>query len=144
MEYWNNYHVVHKGINYGDCWKCYYLETVIKDNKTNYEIIYIRTYLEYKKTLVIEINTNEKMIKRLKIPYYKHHAEYSYIEDKKFIDSKDHKGKNIICVSLGAGNVGSILKDIIKYWKDNNYDIKSVIFDRETGNHVNTERNYQV
>lgn len=138
QEIWNNFEIKHKGINcikdiyYG--WGDYYaLETSIQDKKTKYEIVCIYTTLIHNR-LEFHINTNEKMIKRLGLPYYKHFATFSYIAGKKYFDQKDRGKKKIICLSLGTGNIGKILKNIIHEFKKHDYKINSIKIDRETGN----------
>ena len=136
MEIWNDYHIVHKGINYNEEYKEYVSETLIRDNKTNYDVVSVFGYYSYK-TLVFGICTNEKMIRRLKLACYKHYADFSYIDGKKYIDSKAKNGKQIPCLSLGAGNIGKILKEVITYWKDNGFTVNSIEVTRETGNTIN-------
>jgi len=135
MEIWNDYHIVHKGINYDEEYKEHVSETLIRDNKTNYDIVSVFGYYSYK-TLVFGIVTNEKMIRRLKLPCYKHHADFSYIDGKKYINQKAKKGKQIPCLSLGTGNIGKILKEVIAYWKDNGFTVNSIEVTRETGNTI--------
>ena len=138
MEIWNDFKIRHKGINYDEECDTHFLETVIKDNKTSYEVFYIVSVLG-SKTLEFHIGTNEKMLKRLNLPTYKHMANFSYIEGKKNFDQKNKKARDIPCLSFGTGNVKKVIREILDYWKDADYYIKRVIVSRETGNTKNKE-----
>ena len=150
MKVWNNFKISHMGINYDPKYSGYSLTTLIKDKKNN-EVVTIISWVDscnngklYSTTLCISINTNEKLVRKLKLPYYKHNAEPSYMRGKKYFDGTS-KSKQIKCLSLGAGNVGKILRDVISYWKTHKFSsIDTLDFYRETGNHVNIEREYKV
>jgi hypothetical protein len=140
METWNNFYLQHKGINnindeYG---KYQSLTTLIRDKKTNYNVVEIYTTLT-NKTIEFHIGTNEKMIRILKLPFYQHQSTFSYREYKKYFDQKHKKTTKIACLSLGTKNIRMILESILSYWRVNGYDIKKIDVYRETGATINKE-----
>lgn len=76
IEYWNDFYISHQGIiNNED--ESPYLWTYLRDNKTGYNVVEIATEVRGK-TIEFYIGTNEKMLKRLKLPTYKHYSDFSY------------------------------------------------------------------
>ena len=142
QEHWDNFKIQHKGINYVEEYDMYRCDTAIKDIKTGYTIIDIVTCLGDTGTFEFHIGTNEKLVKKLNLPSYKHKAEPSYMEYGKYFDNGIKKARNITCLSIGAGNVKKILNNILAYWKENGHTIKSVYVTRETGNTRKVERWY--
>lgn len=147
MEVWNNFEIKHTGINeisYTEYPSSFLqLGTFLVDKKTGYTVVHIYTALEGK-LLEFHIGTNEKMVKRLKLPYYKHKAEYSYIKGKKYFDQKTKKDRMITCLSLGPGNVQKVFKNILLYWQESGYTIKKVYVTRETGITRRKSRTYEI
>jgi len=132
MEKWNNYKIKHHGINFNDDIPT--LRTTVHDENTKYIVVEIITQVLYN-AIEYHIGTNEGMLKRLNLPFYKHCAEPSYMEGKKYFGKKNRTSKKIKCLSVGIANVRIISKAIITYWKDHGYKIKRIsITGRETGN----------
>lgn len=133
MEYWEDFIIQHHGINYDEEEWSFILKTSIKDRKTRYEIVTVYSEL-IGKEIEFFIGTNEKMMKRLGLPYDYHYAEYSYIEGKKYFDQKNKKRRKIPCLRLGVGSVRKIAKSIIDYFVENGHTVKYITITRETGN----------
>lgn len=138
MEHWNNFKIKFHGfcdIEWINGERGIELRAGILDKKTNYEVVQFNSYL-IGKTLEFSIITNEKMVKKLNLPTYKHLADPSYLDGKKYFgNKKKHIKKMLIpCLSLGYLNVANIIDTIIKRWIAHGYVIKRIYIERETGN----------
>jgi hypothetical protein len=149
MEILHTFRIVHNGINHNEKENYYFLSTHIKDNKNN-TIIDVHSWVfsrnngqEYRTELYLSFKTNEHLVKKLNLPYAKHAAEASYMKGNKYFDNNSKK-KQVKCLALGAGNVGKIVKSVIKYWQEQDYELEYVCFYRETGNHTNSDRCYKI
>lgn len=134
MEIYDKYHILHKGINLFDGYLT--LTSVLKDDKTQSELVYIYSDLvSGGTTLCLEVITNEKTVKKLRLPFYKHYASDCYRGDVSFRNrAKRKSGKNSLpCLSIGPGGVHKALKSVVKFWYEQGYSPTHVYFSRETG-----------
>lgn len=138
MEVYTDYYLLHKGINKNSS-GAKELITVLKDRKTQAELVYFYSVIYYlydvkADAIRIDVDSNEKTIKKLKLPFYKHKVTAEYTEGVDYRNRiKGKKNEQLPCLSLGPGGVAKVVREILKYWDARGYTFEYIDIYRATG-----------
>ncbi|MCP4336562.1 MAG: hypothetical protein GY679_01790 [Mycoplasma sp.] len=97
-------------------------------------IIIVYTYIKnFSNVLIIDVETKQRAIKRLKLPFRKIKSEKWFVDQETTQSGYCKKRTKLKQIELGTKNVLIVLREIKSEWMKRGYKIDTLSFGRATG-----------